>query len=235
MNMSGLEQPRILKNEVEDSRERINPIMVCLETSENVTPGTAKLLKLIEQNGLDVDFLKKTGGVISEVDNQDKFSKGYRNCTGAIVVGKSKTDPSKNLSILSHQMPHQLYANKTFIENLKKKLEEFREQTISGTIDAVIIGGNDRLDDFQEYTNSVDDLNGFIKDSLGIDAVVAAGPNISQDKEDGWVVGTDIYFDTTNRRLFIIRSEQPDNITNNSFSPENLANEKEKWKKYTPS
>ncbi|MDB5260392.1 MAG: hypothetical protein JWN37_623 [Candidatus Nomurabacteria bacterium] len=205
-------------------------IMLCIDSPDDITEETINKVKMITRNGENIDFFKKTAAIVSEVNDQDKYSREYRNCTGTIVVGRSSADPTKNISLLSHQMPYELYVRDSFIAELKKKIEKLKMDSTLGTIDAIIIGGNELNDEFREYTDSIIDLNKIIKDSLGFDAIVAIGPNISP-RGDRTGVNTNIYFDNSNRRLYVIRAEQPENITNKSFAPEDIEKEKEEWTK----
>jgi len=79
--------------------------------------------------------------VISPVDDTDKYSKSYRNCTGLIVTGKEK-GTGKNISFMSHQSPL-IFSWKMpsgFQEDLAKQIQEIKDRCEDGTIDAVIVG-----------------------------------------------------------------------------------------------
>ena len=99
--------------------------------------------------------------VISSVDGSNKFSKSFKNCTGLIVAGIDRVT-GKNISFMSHEDPDFFlggeFGKTSFIDDLTERLDELKERSIEGTVDAVIMGGNyfaDRPDYQDNYLKSI--------------------------------------------------------------------------------
>ncbi len=112
---------------------------------------------------------------MSPIDNLDKLSRSFYNCTGAVVTGKDK-NTSENISFLSHQDPEYFLDEEKkfrFARDLKRQIEELRRRSIEGSIDAVILGGQSTG---KEYVESIKLLGHEISDLLGFEPVVITGP-----------------------------------------------------------
>ncbi len=212
----------------EHLKEDVSPIMVCVGTEEDYKDQLKEIDRHFEDfvHGVhNVDYFThaeildrkgfaNTGNrtyVISPLDKFDKFSEGFFNCTGLIVVGRSQRD-GENISFLSHQDPTKFLHDKRpeFVSHLEKILSNLKVQVEEGTTDAIIIGGRylpltDRSvgDSYEikDYVGSVDLLSEEVKKILGFDPVVVNGPKMpspmgGQDK---------VYFDNRNRRAYLIR------------------------------
>jgi hypothetical protein len=189
----------------------------------------------IDYDGIPDDLEKRNflnGGwntyVLSIVDNSNKFSEGFCDCTGIVIAGIDK-ETGKNISFLSHQDPKAFLFNKKddFINHLKQRLIEIKDRCVAGTTDAVVVGGNylngtDRKGFHykQKYLNSVKLLSLEIKNVLGFEPVIINGPKtiIGQD---------DLYYDNENRRLYFVRPEV--NYKTGSFNNSKIEAEKKKW------
>ncbi|MBI4118210.1 MAG: hypothetical protein HY455_01575 [Parcubacteria group bacterium] len=170
--------------------------------------------------------------VISTIDNANKFSEGYADCTGLVVAGQDK-ETGENVSFLSHQDPSYfltlvgLEAN--FKRDLKERLEEFKRRCKEGTIDAVIVGGNYFIDKFPEhdheyrakYLQSINLLKGEVSQVFGFEPVVMTGPKIVSGKDN-------IFYDNERRRLYVVRPEVGDASTE-SFAPGTVKEQEKKW------
>jgi len=169
--------------------------------------------------------------VISKVDNSDKFSKSFKNCTGVIVTGCDK-ETGKNISFLSHQDPkyflNEDFNKNKFTKDLREQLLELKQKSVNGTIDAIIFGGNyfkekDYSEFRENYFNSIKLLLKEIKGILGFEPVVIVGPKTKEGgKED------DVFYDNDNRLLYMIRPNVGD-ATTESFLPSDMEKQKKKW------
>ncbi len=104
------EEKNTLKSE--HLKEGVKPIMACIFDDEN--PSERRAFEALDQErALSVDYffrdetmhekeLTNAGEktyVISPNNEQDKFSYGYKNCTGVVVVGRSKEN-GKEISFM---------------------------------------------------------------------------------------------------------------------------------------
>ncbi|MEK7647199.1 MAG: hypothetical protein AAB378_02375 [Patescibacteria group bacterium] len=231
------EEKNALKSE--HLKEGVKPIMACIFDSENLSEYRA-FEALDQGHALPVDYffrdemmrekeLTNAGEktyVISPNNEQDKFSYGYRNCTGVVVVGRSKEN-GKEISFMSHEDPQRFLEDVTskFTVDLKRKISELKALSEDGTVDAVVFGGNyfKSLPDYiKNYLDSVKLLDKIIEKELGFSPVVLAGPN---------VVGGDqaIYFDTQHRRIYMLKPEDLKK-TNVPYMASKARQEEEKWK-----
>lgn len=166
--------------------------------------------------------------VLSVVDNNNKFSEGFFDCTGLIVAGIDK-ETGKNISFLSHQDPKEflLEKKKDFIKHLEQRLADIKNRCVLGTIDAVIVGGkylagnnSKGVSNKKIYLDSIELLSLEIKKTLGFEPVVINGPKKISGKDD-------IYYDNENRRLYFLR--QKVNEDTGSFTQSSIEEEKKKW------
>jgi hypothetical protein len=228
----------------------IRPIMACVGSFDDFHNSGQKPLEEVFNEQLDnahcvdyrgsIDYFKKRNFlnagsetyVLSVVDNKNKFSERFFDCTGLIVTGIDKKT-GKNISFLSHQDPVQFLHNKKddFIKHLGQRLAEIKKRCISGTIDAIIVGGNyinitdDKgLHHKEKYVNSVELLSTEIKKILNFEPIVVNGPKKIGGKDN-------IYYDNDNRRLYFVRERV--NEDTGSFTNSNIEEEKKKWEKDT--
>ncbi|MFA6325452.1 MAG: hypothetical protein WCX46_04470, partial [Candidatus Paceibacterota bacterium] len=80
---------------IEDNKKRnlcLNKkVIACISSNFKRDDYTEKVIKFIRENGTYVNFDRaEKGYIISEIDDQDKYSEGYKDCTGIIVVGRNK-------------------------------------------------------------------------------------------------------------------------------------------------
>ena len=186
--------------------------------------------------------------VISPCDSQNKYSDSYLNCTGVVVSGVDK-ETGKNISFMSHQNPEWFLdgIGKTsgnsintnvvkFKQDLAKNINELKNRCISGTVDAVIFGGNKEdfssdvpdekfirgfdneesynKESYDNYVNSIKVLRLVISNELGFSPVVMSGPN------DNFTTGLHSltsYYDNENKRLYMIRPKQDVSVKNEPY------------------
>jgi len=221
-------------------KEGFKPIMVCIVSPESLDSSTREAISLIEKDGQCIDWWGKkpeleenhisNAGektyVISDCNDKNKYSKRYQNCTGIIIVGEEK-ESNRQISIMSHQNPGKFLKEKkeNFIEDLTKKVEDIKNKSKNESLDVVIFGGILELTDYFRYKDSISFLNEILT-KFNLKPVVMTGPN------ENYIYGaTDVYFDTQNRRLFIIRPAQQNNNLNQSYSPDDVKEQKKKWEK----
>ena len=185
-------------------------------------------------NGGDMTYL------ISQIDNKDKFSMGYFNCTGLIVIGRDKVN-HENISFMSHEDPDRFLKDKKdqFLQDLSTRLDDLKAQCEEGTIDAVIIGGNYMKDrttlssdesglsvqvesSMADYVKSINLLNEVVVHKLGFQPFVPIGPKTTDGCDS-------IFLDNKNRRVFIGRSET-DMPVHPGYEAHNIQHETEKGK-----
>jgi hypothetical protein len=234
----------------EHLKEGVSPIIACIETPSQFRddPNVNEYLRNHNESNqskfLDVNYFgdpddlknrefKNMGNcsyVISPIDNLDKFSKSFLNCTGLVAAGQKK-ETKENISVLSHQDPDHFLRGENqrakFKNDLKQQLQKLKEKSIDKTIDVVIVGGNYFLDDKKyrdNYLNSIELLSEEVLEVFGFEPVIITGPKTSRgNKTDN------IYYDNEHRRLYIVRQDIGDGTTE-SFLPSDIENQREKWK-----
>lgn len=228
----------------EHLKKGIRPILACVgahyNPEENLINVITKSKETSSTDWVDVDYyenpeklkelkFKNDGNfsyVISPIDDNDKFSSTYRNCTGVIVTGKDK-ETGEDISFMSHQDPSYFIGSDkkdNFSEDLVQRLNEIRERCDDGTIDAVVIGGNYIKENevFQEnYVKSIGLLSEKIYQILGFVPAVVVGPKEAGGEDD-------VYYDNRERKVYIERPEVGIDSTT-GFSPTELDKIKKKW------
>jgi len=181
--------------------------------------------------------------LISPIDERNKLSLEYRNCTGLAAVGTSR-ESGKNISFLTHQYPQEFLqdSRRAFVRDLSERLKLLKELSEEGSIDVVIYGGNyfTRDDGYGEYDaagrsiveyakdykKSINLLSEIIKEQFGFRPVVITGPNRISNNQN-------VFFDTEHRQLHVVRPRSKKNFeTNESYHATKNAlklNEK-KWR-----
>jgi hypothetical protein len=238
--------PDVLKSE--HLKAGIKPIIACIGSRDDIGIDLDVLRAADTENNNvhNVDYYKSSESVkakkflgggqtwtISTVDNLNKFSNEFYNCTGLVVVGKDKVT-GQNISFLSHQDPTMFLKSlkKVFIKDMKKRLVEIKNKCEAGTIDAVVVGGqyplnqpHSQFEDTppqrrQEYVNSVNFLSSGVKQVLDFEPIVINGPKTGMSHDD-------VYFDNENRRLYFMRPNT--NSKTGGFTNSNLKEERKNW------
>jgi hypothetical protein len=227
----------------EHLKEGISPIMACVGTYDDFNVAATP------ENTHDVDFyggekywedknFKNFGQgshVISTVDNANKLSRAYKNCTGVIVAGQDK-ETGENISFLSHQFPFDFLPadeyRTRFVGNLQQQLEELKQKCIPGTIDAVVVGGNYPQEDVPDknvkaeeykksYAETIKLLSNEISKTLGFEPVVITGPKMGAGSDS-------VLYDNKNRRLYLARAEVG-NSSMEAYNPKDFELQAKKW------
>ncbi|PIR68216.1 hypothetical protein COU49_02640 [Candidatus Nomurabacteria bacterium CG10_big_fil_rev_8_21_14_0_10_35_16] len=204
----------------------------------NIDDDTQKTINSIEASGTNVDYyastkiyrennMKNAGTytyVVSAIDGTDKFSHEYLNCTGIVIVGTNKQ--GEEISFMTHQEPSIILVKKrnNFTTDLRDRLREFIEKVEKGSIDAVMFGGNRRRASI-DFQDSIELVTEILKQELGFEPTIMTGPNLSGTQ-------TDIFFDTKNRRLYIVRGAHKNEHnykTNESFLPSEIDEQVKNW------
>ena len=162
--------------------------------------------------------------IISPVSGKDKFTEELLDCTSIIAVGRD-TSSGKEISILTHQDPkHVLKAQKeTFTNDLKERLKELKDRCQEGSIDIVIAGGKLMSDSPEYYKKVLEELSLVVEELFEFKPLVICGPKYPMAGQDN------IYFDTQNRRLYIVRPKYS-NFSNEVFKTEDAEKMQKKWK-----
>lgn len=191
--------------------------------------------------------------VISPIDSFNKFSEEILDCTSLVVCGIDK-NTNKQISFLTHQPPdtliqvydkhndeetekNALSIRQAFNVDLNHRLKEMKDRCFSGTIDAVIVGGNylyrhDNQNDVPlpdaknteriEYLSSIKTISKKVKDVLGFEPIVVNGPKIDSSEEPYTNMESDsVYYDNANRRLYAVRPKVNSDI--DSFTASTMA------------
>lgn len=165
--------------------------------------------------------------IISPIDERDKYSSWYFDCTGIVCSGISKyTD--KKVSFLSHQDPLKiLYKYKSdFSEALYMRLKQMMEISYAWTIDIGIFGWNIKNKDIYvfDYTEAIklirDTVEKILGNNLGNNIEALIGPSNSSEDEDTHIFAnnaTDFYYDNWISVLFSYKPSQVKSSTNISF------------------
>lgn len=232
-----IEQKSETKEEkIKSENREMKPIRACLVDSEEIDSQTRNTIKQIEKNGQFVDwdgnkvFLRKNNlrnagestYVISESNKKDKYSKRYCNCTGIAIVGEKK-DSNKQISFMSHQDPYNFLSNnKTkFTQDLVEAIKEIKNKTKKGSVDAVVFGG--KAGNGDEYERSIRFITNILSQEFDFEPTVMTGPNTRIYENS-----TKVYFDTQNRRLWIVRPAQKSEA-NENYVPNELDKKSRKW------
>ncbi len=239
----------------EHLKEGVRPIVACVGTPEQFrqNPSTESEALEISGHGYGVKFWETPGVhnvdydgdskdlrsqgfknageatyVISTVDGLDKFSGGFKNCTGVVVAGTDKKT-GENISFLTHEDPAYFLNGKDnkkgFTKDLRERLEELRKRSVEGTIDAVMVGGSYFHDDpryIEDYRNSIQLLSAEVSKVLGFEPTVMTGPKVDTTEADA------VFYDNKNKRLYIIR-EHVGKASTQGFSPKDLGEQEQKW------
>lgn len=230
-------------------KKGVRPIMACVETIEQLekNPGLEFEMFLEElpklRNTKEVDYysdpwelkrqnFKNAGNssyVISTIDDSNKFSKGFKNCTGLVVSGIDK-ETGENISFLSHEDPGFFLRRggdgEQFMSDLGERLEELKARSAEGTIDAVIVGGNyfKGSEYMLDYLGSIHVLSDKVSKILGFEPMVIAGPKEVRKGTDN------VFFDNKNRRLYVVRPEVGNERTE-GYMPKDMEEQEKKWSK----
>ena len=237
----------------EHLKEGVRPIIAAVGTFGDFRDDNGDILNKIYnqsdnmKNTEDVDYYAKlkdsqnknfkhpfdNSYVISSINEKDKVSWAYKNCTGVVVSGIDK-QTLKNVSFLSHQDPDfflvsESYANNTqmFLKDIQENIIEMKKNCLPGTIDAAIFGGNYFIDDDERkkaYLKSIETLSSGISELLGFTPPVIVGPKMVHGGSDN------VYFDNVNRRLYIVRPETG-NSTSESYLPKDIKKQEKMWQK----
>jgi hypothetical protein len=215
------------------------PIVASIIDSSEIDEQTKKTFLDMEKNGQFIDYFGKNefydennirnAGertyVISECNDKSKYSTGYYNCTGIIIVGEKKED-NKQISFMSHQDPKSILSlnDKTekFNKDLIDSINEIKNKTKQKSLDVIIFGGSYGRD----YKNSINALRDIIVKETEVEPTVMTGPSSKvYDRNDD----TRVYFDTQKRHLFIARPTQVDYKFNESYLASDLDRKKDDW------
>ncbi len=238
----------------EHLKEGVSPIIACVGTNNDFRDNPGELSKAfwteIDPAQIeDVPFFihlsspkiegQKRGEnresyVISALNEMDKRSRTLRNCTAVAVAGQDKKT-GENISFISHESPKYMLSSKKdlemFFNDLKIKLEELKEKSVEGTIDAAIAGGTFYSGDKRsqkEYMESVRLLSDEISKILGFPPVVIVGPKVVE--ISNVPVQDEIFYSNKFRRLYVVRPEKED-VAQRSFLAKDIKEEARKWEK----
>jgi hypothetical protein len=223
-------------NQNQESKENYFPIRSIIIDKKNIDEKTEKTLIKIIKNGVNVDYegyetdyeqtkMINRGEqtyVISQCTPEDKYSKNFYDCTSIILIGKSISS-KKQLSIMTHQDPSKfLERHKEHFEyDLVRSIDMLKSKTEINSIDAVVLGGHDDLKVYQQSIKRIDEI---LLYELHSSPTVLTGPDLRGGP-------TDIFLDTQNRRVYVVRSYQYENTANHHFVPSEVDNKNQMWKK----
>ena len=233
----------------EHLNEGVSPIMICLGTCEDFNTFVngdyfSAKSENIDWFGSPSDLKRqniKNAGlgtyVVSPVDAVNKRSKDFLNCTGIVVAGQKK-DKGGDISVLSHKKADRFLPAEVceqFAADLKERLEELKANTIPGTVDGVIYGGNyiknskygeefDKLAQ-QDYKDSITLYSRIFSEVFGFEPVVGFGPKLISH-------GDSVFFDNAHRRLHVFRPAVGD-ASSESFLPKDIEKQEEKWQDWS--
>lgn len=217
--------------------EGFYPIMACVGTLEQYG-GEVSAMEDIENIGHNVNFsahpdlLEKRGFknaghgtyVMSPIDGDPKFTRDLLNCSSLIAVGRDKITGAE-ISFMTHQNPGQFLGEKKdeFSGHLIKSLLELKKRCEKGSVDIVVAGGNINFEVpkyTDNYVKSLKRLGAAVQKTFGFNPMVVSGP-----KDD---YGDNVYFDTKERRAYIIRPPNSD-LHNDSFRVDKVDKKIKEW------
>ncbi len=173
---------------------------------------------------------------ISPISERNWFSDRYFNCTAVVAIGRD-TATGKEVSFLSHQDPAYFIDGEDekkikFRQEMANSLNEIRARCEEGTVEVLLFGGNftpptsasPTITGYvhEHYERSIKELRSIVRESLGFDPKVAAGPNNTLGSETITAV------DTKNRKLFIERDKQSAEF-DQSFQANELEEKVKEW------
>jgi hypothetical protein len=168
--------------------------------------------------------------VITTVDSFDKYSDGFRNCTGIVAAGKDKKT-GEEISFMSHQDSREFLSGgikDKFFADLKDRLAELKERSVEGTVDAVIVGGNyfeftssEGESVKKHYLDSIDLLSKETSEVLGFEPVIIAGPKLTRGDDT-------VFYSNKERKLYMMRPEVGDRSAE-SYLGSNIKEQEKKW------
>ncbi|MBI5470150.1 hypothetical protein HY968_02400 [Candidatus Kaiserbacteria bacterium] len=176
---------------------------------EGESPEFLQAKEKVAKNGEEV----RMGG-FSNIDEKDKYSEGYKNCIGIVVIG---FDPAlgKNISFLCHLMPNQvarleykhskvvIEKHHKHLETLGKKLKEIKERCKPGSLTVGIVGGNMFDEEGQEhYDNALNNVGEVIYSTTRLNTYVLHSPAHakSHGMPDAW---RNAYVDTATQQVLL--------------------------------
>ena len=222
---------------VEHLAEGFRPIMACIGTYAQYGDQIWKLKPELAKSGHNVNYYKrfspgekedlKNDGpqtyAISSVDGKPKFTEKLINCTSLVAVGR-EAGSNVELSFLTHQDPDKFHRKSKlpFERDLGVALQELRDKCLPGSIDVAITGGHYHEGDSDGYKKSMAIVGSVVQEIMGFSPTVIVGP-----KDGG---EDDVYFDTSNRRLFVVRKGAHHEF-NEPFMASEVKNMTGKWDK----
>lgn len=218
--------------------KEFKPIIASIINSKEIDEQTKKTFLEIEEKGQFIDYygkkelfdknnIKNAGQkayAISECNEKSKYSTGYYDCTGVIVVGEEK-EGHKQVSFMTHQDPESILnidgRKEEFSKDLIDSISEIKNKIKEKSIDVIIFGGRYG----RNYKKSINELRDIIVKETAIEPIVMTGPNCNMDDRDD---DTKVYFDTQTRRLFIARPTQYSEV-NESYLASEIDNKMREW------
>ena len=147
------------------------------------------------------------GPAMSQIDSRSKRSLDYTVCTGLAVLGKQHDGTA--ISFVTHQVPTwREETMRLYDEKIRLRLQEFVAQSMQGSIDAALFGGEhveiDANDPQAARTESKNDayhamkdmLASAVRETLGVELRVVDQPNAPGGHAD-------MFLDTKNATLYI--------------------------------
>lgn len=150
---------------------------------------------------------------ISHIDNMNKWSREYRNCTAVVAVGKSRKTGG-NISFLTHQDPAfflqdkpynwgKIWRSEHFASKLQDTVGRLLDASVPWSVDIVIVWWQSTwTGNFDEYIESILTLDDIIGGVTGEHTTVISGPTLNQKV---WDNDKAFYLDTARRRLYLYR------------------------------
>jgi len=218
-----------------NTSEVFPPIRASIIDRWNMNLFSEKMIKSITKNATHVNWFgtreflaennilqrENSAYVISSCDEKDKYSTGYFNCTGIVVVGKD-LHSEKQLSIMTHWDSRE---KEEFGDDLSKAIDNILSKTQEGSINSIVFGGhtNNLETNYKPQVTFIESV--FVKKNQK-EPTVMTGPAESINNN---AKGTAGYFDTQNRRLYIVREEQDNYSLNENYLPHEIDKQNKKW------
>lgn len=211
----GPEKEEGLKNyEAKYFKEKIGDTSVYFSNWQEVPQELIEKIESIKKTNNYLDYKQGDTYIFSQINNKDKYSDNYLDCTGILLTGLGK-NTGKRVSFMTHQDPSFFVENKENKKNFKEELDQevdiFKDKCDQNSVHSIIFGGNllknnikDPFDDesfvrgindvedvekyfpdkYNIYQDSIYFLNFIVSKKMGTESVVALGPNDNWDGPD---------------------------------------------------
>lgn len=223
--------------------EGVRPVIAAIVDSKWADRVTMAAIRKIRQEGECADYfddweeIRRRDGKLqasntfafSPISSRDKYGPELYNCLGVLFVGTDR-ETRREISMVAHADDEALLGQfeEEFADAFTEKAHEFKRRVVPNTTDVVLFGGQSASGKYSagehDYERAIDALSSLVKKNLGFAPPALTGPNIAEGAD-----ATYMYFDTSNRRAYLARKEQPGHMTNQAYHPDDIEQAQRQW------